>query len=272
MKIISLSKETNEIQRVLTLRASRNNRYRYREFIIEGHIAIDEAIANGWIIKSLFYNKDRKLSNWAQRHLDRRSCEIAYAIPSTLMDRISDRTDPAEIIAIGETQIRDFASYQPSLSDVIVVLDEPKSPGNVGMIIRSACAFGVRAVVISGHGADEYDPQCIRSSVGTFFSLPVYRVSGIKDFTKRIERLKLDKSVRIIASGNRGDYFIEQANFKGDLLFLILGNETAGISSGYRHLADQFIQIPLPGKFTSLNIAAAGSIFLYEIFRQKFSQ
>lgn len=268
MKITPLTKETNEIQRVLALRSSRNHRYRYQEFIIERRIAIDEAIERRWKIKALFYNKDRQLSSWAQQHLACLPCDVAYAVSGPLMNKISDKSDSAEMIAIGETQVRDFASYQPLASDVVVVLDEPKSPGNVGMIIRSACAFGARAVLISGHGADEYDPQCVRSSVGTFFSIPIYRVSGVKEFAKKIENLKSNRRVKVIASGNRGDYSIEQADFKTDLLFLVLGNETTGVSSGYRHLADQFVQIRLAGKFTSLNIAAAGSIFLYAIFRE----
>ncbi len=269
MKIVKLSKETNEIQRVLTLRDSRNNRYRYREFILEGRIAIDQAYAKGWRVKSLFYNGDQPLSNWAKNHLAQKRYEIAYEVPASLMEKMGDKTEPTEMLAIAEMQICPFSSYQPTSSDVVVVLDSPKSGGNVGMMIRSSVAFGASAIVISGHAADEYDPKCIRASVGTFFSIPIYRVDGASKFTEKLQELKGKQKVTTIASGDEGAIPIEEADFGGDLLFLILGNETNGVSATYRQTADQFVQIPLPGEFTSLNIAAAGSIFLYEIFRSR---
>jgi 23S rRNA (uridine2479-2'-O)-methyltransferase len=269
MATIRLLKETNEIQRVVALQQNRNKRHRYREFVIEGRVAIEEAYKRGWKIRSLFYSKEQPLSPWAQQHLDQGVHQTAYALSDQLIGRISDKTDSSELIAIVEQSPRSFASYQPTSGDVIVVLDEPKSPGNTGMMIRSAAAFGVSALIISGHGTDEYDPQSIRASRGTFFSLPIYRVEGIRLFSKKIETLRQKSDVAVIASGNRGFVSLEKASFQADILFFVLGNETDGISVGYRQLADQFVQIPLEREFTSLNIAAAGSIFLYEIFRQR---
>lgn len=267
MKIVKLSKETNEIQRVITLRESRNNRHRYREFILEGRIAIDQAYAKGWKIKSLFYNGGQPLSNWTKSHLAQKQYEVAYEVSDALMGKIGDKTEPTEMLAIAEMQIIPFSSYQPALSEVIVVLDSPKSAGNVGMMIRSAVAFRASAIVISGHAADEYDPKCIRASVGTFFSIPIYRVNGANQFMEKLQELEEKKKVMTIASGDEGSIPIEAAKYNGDLLFLILGNETNGVSATYRQMADQFVRIPLSGEFTSLNIAAAGSIFLHEIFR-----
>jgi TrmH family RNA methyltransferase len=267
MKVIQLFKETNAIQRVLTLRSSRNSRHRYQEFIVEGRIALDKAYQNGWKIKALFYSQNPSLSEWAKYYLAQRKHDIAYEISPELMSRISDKTETGELLAIVETHVRSFTSYEPRREkEVLVVLDSPKSAGNMGMLIRSAACFGAHAVVISGHAADEYDPKCIRSSVGTFFSTPIYRVDGAQKFIEKVEQLKSKKSVRIIASGDQGVITLKEADFTGDLLYLVLGNETHGVSATYRQIAHQFVRIPLPGHFTSLNIAAAGSIFLYEIF------
>ncbi len=268
MTIVKLFKETNEIQRVIALRNSRNHRHRYQEFILEGRIAMDEACDKGWKVKYLYYNKDH-LSSWAKNHIAQKRYEVAYELPGSLMEKIADKTESTELLAIAETQIRPFASYQPGSSEVIVVLDEPKSAGNMGMMIRSAVAFGANAIVLSGHAADEYDPKCIRASVGTFFSLPIYRVEGAKKFLEKIEELKSKQETVIVASGDQGATPIGEAIFEGELLFLILGNETKGVGDSYQQMAQQFVRIPLPGRFTSLNVAAAGSIFLYEIFRQR---
>jgi len=270
MKTINLSKETNEIQRIITLRESRNSRHRYEEFILEGRIAIDEAKERGWKIKAFFYNKDSLLSNWAKNHLTHTPYEVAYELTGALMNKIADKTESTELIAIAEMRALPFSSYQPSSrSEVVIVLDSPKSAGNVGMMIRSAVAFGAHAIVISGHAADEYDPKCVRASVGTFFSIPIYRVTSAQQLLEKIEPFKKEKKVQVIASGDEGAILMQEADFQADLLFLILGNETKGVSFNYKQIATQFVQIPLVGKFTSLNVAAAGSIFLYEIFRRR---
>ena len=57
MNLISLNKETNALQRVFTLQTNRNKRHRYREFVIEGRLAIEEAWKKGWKIRSIFYSK-----------------------------------------------------------------------------------------------------------------------------------------------------------------------------------------------------------------------
>lgn len=269
MAVIALDKETNEIQRVLTLQNNRNKRHRYREFVIEGRLALDEAWKRGWSIRSIFYNKEKPLSRWAQDHLNFGKYRTAYAITNQLMKKISDKIDSSELVAIIEQPLRSFAAYQPQSQNVVVVLDEPKSPGNLGMMIRSCMAFGASALIISGHGADEFDPQCIRASRGTFFSAPIYRVEGIKAFSQRLEVWKKQHRVLVIASGHQGAITLEKAQLHADIVLLVLGNETDGVSAGYQQLADQFVRIPLEGDFTSLNVAAAGSIFLYEIFRQR---
>ncbi|MDB6081832.1 MAG: hypothetical protein JWO53_1104 [Chlamydiia bacterium] len=269
MKVSKVFKETNEIQRVITLRNSRNSRYHYQECILEGRIAIDQAYSKGWKIKSLFYSKDQPLSDWAKMHLQEERYDIAYEVTDALMGKIIDKAENSELIAIAETRSCPFLSYQPSTQDVVIVLDEPKSAGNVGMMIRSAVCFGATAVVLSGHAADEYDPKCIRASVGTFFSIPIYRVEGVSKFLEKIETIKAEREVAIIASGDKGAISLEEISCTQELLFLVLGNETRGVSAGYKLAADQFVHIPVAHEFTSLNIAAAGSIFLYEIFQKR---
>ena len=270
MRIVTLCKESNEIQRVVALQRNRNKRHKYGEFVIEGRMAIEEAAAFGWSLRSLFYSKDTPLPKWALSFLAEEKADVAYAVSDRLMALISDKSDPAELVAVAAADPKDLSAYTPRLRDVAIVLDEPKSPGNVGMLIRSAKAFGASALILSGHSADEYDPQCVRASVGTFFSLPVYRVAGVEAFVKRIDALRSQyPGVAVVATGDGGALPLPAADWSGSPLFLVLGNETRGVSRGFLEQADAFVKIALPGRFTSLNIAAAGSVFLYEIFSKR---
>lgn len=264
---IYLSKETNEIQRVISLRQSRNKRFRHQEFIIEGTSAIEQAFAQNWEIKSVFYHAEAKLSDWAQDYINKPQVDNVYAVSSMLMEKITDRTDTPEMIVIGKARTADFSSYKAKANDVIIVLDQPNSPGNLGMIIRSAVAFGAAAIIISGHAADEYDPKCIRSSVGTFFSIPIYRVGGASEFLATLETKNSRKNMCIISSGNNGVDEMEAIDFHTRPLCVILGNETYGVSKMYKECSDYFVKIPTLAGFSSLNIGVAASIFLYETYK-----
>src|SRR4051812_47327197 len=105
MNSIELTKETNEIQRVIALKGNRQKRSQYKEFVVEGHAAIDQAYLNDWEIKSLFYNKDIELSQWTKNHLSNQHPETIYAVSAQLMDKMSDKIDSSELIAIVKMKI-----------------------------------------------------------------------------------------------------------------------------------------------------------------------
>ncbi len=90
MKTTYLSKETNEIQRVISLRTSRNKRYRHEEFIIEGATAIEQAFKNNWMISKLFFNRDKELSNWAKTYISNQPIYEIYGLSHEMMLKISD--------------------------------------------------------------------------------------------------------------------------------------------------------------------------------------
>ena len=263
-KAMKITKETNEIQRVVALRNSRNKRHRTRQFIVEGTTSLDQAKKYNWSFESLFYNGDRKLSNWATDYLNCCECKNTYNVTSEIMGILADRDESPEIVGVAATRKRTIKDLKLERNQLFVVLDEPNSPGNMGTLIRSAKAFGVDGVIVSGHAADEYDPKCIRSSVGTFFSMSVWHVDGIGKFKEWIESWRASYQVQVLGTGNRGNVLLSDVSMNFDIGFLVLGNETTGISEGFRNFADQFVRLPLEGEFTSLNVGVAGSIFLYE--------
>ena len=269
MKTVKITKETNIIQRVLSLRTSRNKRYKNREFIVEGLNSLEQADKHKWLIKSLFHVERYKLSSWALDYIQNKKHVQTYEVSPSLMMKISDKDNASELLTIAQARFHSFADYQPRKpKEVIVVMDEPKSAGNLGMMIRTATAFGVSGVVVSGHGADEFDPKCVRSSVGTFFSMPIYHTNGICAFQQKIDDLRKNLSVNIIAAGSSEELPLPEIKLTAQATFIALGNERKGLSLGFRDIADQLVQIPLSGNFTSLNVAVAGSIVLYELFRQ----
>jgi tRNA G18 (ribose-2'-O)-methylase SpoU len=144
-----------------------------------------------------------------------------------------------------------------------VVFDRPTSPGNIGTLARSADAFGASALVVTGHAADPYDPQAVRASTGSLFALTVLRVPGPGPVVEHAHA----HGYRIVGTDEDGSPLAD-ADLGGRLV-VVVGNETHGLSSGWRAACDEVVAISMVGTASSLNAAVAGSIVLHESLRQR---
>ena len=93
-----------------------------------------------------------------------------------LFARLADRDEPPELLLVGDPDAASLDAVPRTTDGVVVLVDRPSSPGNLGTIIRTADALGAGGMLTSGHGAHLYDPRTIRASVGSLFTLPVVAV------------------------------------------------------------------------------------------------
>ena len=129
--------------------------------------------------------------------------------------------------------------------------------------VINALIFGANdGVVVVGHSADVYDPQTVRASQGALFAIPVVRVESSEELEPRIEGL------RVVGTSARGDRDLGEADLRGGVA-LALGNKTKGLSWAWRERADLLVRIPQYGSVSSLNLAAAAAVVLYEARRQR---
>ncbi len=266
--IVKIINENNEFQHIEVLKRNREKRHRNKEFFVEGVKAIERAIRGNWDIVSFVYTKEKVLSQWAMDILDNSKAKIHYELTENLMDKLSDREETSELIAIIKTPDDNLSRIKIKESLLIVVFDRPSNPGNLGTIIRSCDSFSVDGLIITGHSVDLYDPQTIRASVGSIFSLPVIRLESHKELVNWIEKVKERLNIQIIGSSAKATKDISKHDFTKSTIYL-LGNETDGLSKNYKELCDELIKIPIHGTATSLNVACAVSISLYEIDRQR---
>jgi TrmH family RNA methyltransferase len=162
----------------------------------------------------------------------------------------------------------DLARIKLVEQPLIVVVDRPSSPGNLGTIVRSADAFGAQGVVVSGHAADPFDPQAVRASLGALFTTPVVRVASSQGIESWLQALRGDHGVRVVGTSARADRRPDDQDFVTGTV-LLLGNESQGLSAHYRSLCDDLVSIPQRGIASSLNVASAAAVLLYEIDRQR---
>jgi tRNA G18 (ribose-2'-O)-methylase SpoU len=259
----------DEFQLVQALLRNRRQRQRQRRFVVEGVRPINQAVANGWTIDALWYASERPLSRWAVALLEDGPAKRQFEVAPAFMDELSAKDEPSELIAVVEMPPDDLARIPPREDLLVVAFDRPVSPGNLGSVIRSVDVLGGHGVVVTGHAADIYDPQALRASIGSVFALPVVRVSVMEALRAWIESLRAAiPGLAVVGSSSTASTPPAQLDLTRPTV-LAVGNETSGLSHGWRELCDALAGIPMSGAADSLNVAAATAILLYETRRQR---
>jgi tRNA G18 (ribose-2'-O)-methylase SpoU len=268
---IRLFTENNDFQRAEVLRRNRQKRQRYGQFFVEGVRPINLALKGGWEIDSFYYAPERGLSDWAKDVLQRSSAKTHFEVPSQLLEKLSNKTETSELVAIVTMPEDNVARIPLGDNPLVVVFDRPASPGNLGTLIRSGDSLGADGLVITGHGADLYDPETISASRGSIFAFPTVRLPGPVELLPWLDRIRERAgSLQIVATDEAGTRDVWDQDFCLPSVIL-LGNEKWGLSAAYRDMADVVVRIPIRGAASSLNVAVAGSLILYEIERQRRS-
>jgi len=264
-RLLKVSSANAAFQRIEVLRRNRTRRHQYGEFVIEGVRAINGALRAGWTIRSFAYARDRPRSRWAAEILEQSRADTHLEMTPELFAQITEKDEPPELIAVVATR-PDTVDRIPTDGDLlVVVVDRPASPGNLGTIIRSCDAFGATGVIVTGHGVDLYDPLTIRASVGSFFAVPCIALSSHREVSAWAESLRVERSgMSLIGTSAHADSSLRDFSWGSDVM-LVIGNETSGLSHAYREMCDAVVKIPMRGTATSLNAAVATSILLYEI-------
>lgn len=267
-RITSRNARFQQWQSLLT---NRNKRSRAREFLVQGVRPISIAVEQGWPIHTLLYDSKRSLSRWAEELL-RTSRTEKIAMASDMLAELGEKNEDApEIIAVMEIPADDLDRIKVGDDFLGVLFDRPTSPGNIGSIIRSADAFGADGLIVTGHAADVYDTKSVRASTGSLFALPAVRVPSHREVAEWLDTKKAQgHPIVIVGTDEDGEADIFDFDLTQPTLLLI-GNETAGLSTAWRDLCDHVVSIPMTGSASSLNAANAATAVLYEASRQRIA-
>jgi 23S rRNA (uridine2479-2'-O)-methyltransferase len=261
--MVRLDAMDNAFQHAEVLKRNRTRRHQSGECFVEGVRPIQRLVDAGWAVRSAWSDRHRALSDWAEDIVRRSGAQRHYRLPAELMERLSDREEPSEVVMVAETRRPLLADLVLPDDFLVVVLDRPSSPGNLGTVARSADAFGAHAVVVAGHAADPFDPRAIRASMGAVFSVPVVAVASPAELAAW---LACRPGVTVLGTDSDGDLPIRSADLSSSTV-LMIGNEGAGLSYRLRELCTAIVRIPV--RTDSLNMATAASIVLYEAAGQR---
>ena len=245
---------------------NRTKRHRLGEFLVQGVRPITAAVEHGWTVRALLGDDRPRRSEWAGGLWASHEGALARAervvLAPELLAELGEREEPPELVAVVAQPSDDPA--QLAHASLVVVLDRPTGPGNVGTVARSADAFGADALVVAGHAADPYDPRAVRASTGSLFALTVVRAASHREVLDQVR----STGHRVLGLDEAGAVDVRAADLSGPLV-LVVGQETTGLSTAWLEACDGLVSIPMRGSASSLNMATAASIVLHEASRQR---
>ncbi len=271
---IPVSTQNQWFQRAETIQRNRKRRWQHRQFLVEGVRAINGLRRNRrWQVEALLYTPAQPLSGWAQEVRTELECPYHLELTPELMAELSDKEEASELLAIVNMPVIDDIPIKLTAKaghkSLVVLLDRPGNPGNLGTIIRSCDAFGVDHLLLTGHGVDPFDPVTIRATAGAFFNVSLARLSGHAPLATWLAEAKANNpDLQVIGTSVKGDLPLTACDFTRPTL-LCLGNETLGLSSWLKEQCDTLAYIHMQGVASSLNLACATTAILFEASRQR---
>ncbi|MDA3800054.1 MAG: RNA methyltransferase [Kiritimatiellae bacterium] len=252
-------KEVNKLRK-------RRHRDQAGLMIIEGYRELSRAMDAKIMIHELYYcpelfqqqEMDEIIDKCEQNRVQLFKCDKA------IFEKISYRDTPDGLLALAP-QISTAIDILDQLKEnaLIVVAEAIEKPGNLGTILRSADGAGVDAVIICDKCTDINNPNVIRASTGTIFSVPVIETS-----TEKTVKWLHENKFTVVATTPHTDKIYTDIDMTGPTA-IVVGTEKDGLSDKWLNQNNAEVKIPMHGIADSLNVSTATTILLYEALRQR---
>ena len=251
------------LTRIRKLQDDRAYRDQHRLFFVEGVRNFVTAIDHGFSIETLLYS-EKLLTVPLARKLVRQSkrAGVPFARVSPEVFRSISRTERASgVAAILQQRIKTIDQVRPGEFCCWTVLSQVRSPGNLGSLLRTSAAIGAGGFILLGQQIDPYEPGLVRATMGALFKQTLVR-TNIERFRRWIQTHRPN----VIGASPDGVVEYDQVRYTRPTVVL-LGHERSGLTDEQRSLCEQIVRIPMVGDTDSLNLAVAGSLLMYAVFR-----
>lgn len=243
----------------------RGEREEIGRFLIEGYRELSRAAHAAIEFETLFVCRELFLGSNEEALIRQISAQKALVIPCSeaVFRKLSYRDRPDGLIAVARQFHTPLSGLKARGTPFYVVAEGIEKPGNLGTILRSADATGVDGVIVCDRQTDIHNPNVVRASVGTLFTVPVVESEGEETFTW----LKNNGIAIVSATPSAQKYYTDV-----DLtqpIAIVVGTEQYGLSRRWMEDADVQVKIPMLGVADSLNVAMAATLLLYEAVRQR---
>jgi TrmH family RNA methyltransferase len=223
-------------------------------FLVEGEKSLVELLNSSWktelaLLTAAFLNKYPNLKNIRKTRIIEADRELLHKAGSLITNEsgIAVAIIPAAVQFIEKSD------------RLILAAENLKDPGNLGTLLRIADWYGIREILLSENSVDLYNPKVIHSSMGSFLRVHVHYKNLVKVFQ--------NKHMPVIGTFPEGEnIYISRLPDRG---YVLMGNESQGISDELLPWIDLRVSIPRFGKAESLNVAVAAAVILDNFMRNR---
>ena len=252
------------VKEVVKLR-QRSHRDEHGLLIVEGYREVKRALDNRIPVDKLFFcsalyqgkNEPALVARCAAQNTPLFECT------ESVFMKIAYRDRPEGLLALCPQIRRTLADLKLPANPFVVVAEHIEKPGNLGTMLRTADAAGANALVVCDRCTDVNNPNVVRASIGTLFTVPVAEAS-----TEETLAWLKKNGIRSLAASPHATKNYAEADMTKPIA-IVVGAEQFGLSDAWMTQADELVRIPMLGQADSLNVAAAATILLYEVVRQR---
>jgi RNA methyltransferase, TrmH family len=251
------------IKQLVALRR-RRGREQSAVTLVEGFAEISLALAAGVRPQALYCCRELAApgSLGVTAQAASAGAEIVW-VSRPVFEKISYREGPDGWLAVVPAVPDRLDQLRLTASPLVLVCAGLEKPGNLGAILRTADAAGVEAVIAADPVTDWANPNVVRASKGTIFSVPVASAP-----TRDVLAWIGTHGLQVVAATPDAHQLITEADLTGPTVIAV-GAEQAGLSGEWLDRADVRLRIPMFGLADSLNVAASAAIICYEAVRQR---
>lgn len=236
-------------------------------FLIEGYRELKRAIDSGVVqFEAIFACPEFYLGTNEDALIAHVDAKI-FTCSKEVFAKLSYRDRPDGLVAVARQMRRTLTSLFPIINEkknpFLLIAEAIEKPGNLGTILRSSDAVGIDGVIVCDRCTDIYNPNVVRASVGTLFTIPVVEATSAETLIWLQE-----KKIQVVAATPSAPQEFTEANLSGPVA-IVVGTEQIGLSELWMHAADVRVSIPMKGIADSLNVATATTLLLYEVLRQR---
>jgi TrmH family RNA methyltransferase len=266
MEISSLSNP--KLKYVVKLRSC-SARESTGEMIVEGFRECRRALDNGYRPRAIFHCPDFYLKNENEPALVDECARLGadvFTCTRQCFSKIAYKERPDGLLMVGPHVSIFLSDLELPDNALVIVTEAIEKPGNLGTILRSADAAKVAAVIVCDRTTDIHNPNVVRASTGTMFSVPIVEASS----DEALEFLK-KRGFKILAATPHAKELHFEVDLTGNVA-IALGAEQYGLTAKWMDGADLRVRIPMLGLADSLNVTAAATILVYEAVRQRITR
>ncbi len=246
----------------------RRHREKQGRILIDGVRELRRAIAGGVRLIEVFWCELLCVSEdarWLAEILPTQQCEL-LPVSEPVFEKLAFGQRLEGFLGVAEMPrptLQTIELRSSPRNPLVAVLEGVEKPGNLGAVLRSADAAGLSAVIVADGRTDLFNPNAIRASLGTIFTVPVCQAAG-----HEVLAWLRDRKFNVFAARVDGSVPYTEVDCRGPTA-LVLGSEASGLTPVWSGDDVQAIRLPMLGEADSLNVSVTAAVLFYEALRQR---